>query len=110
MWWRAVKVAAAVGVFLVALAFLALLVAVTRPSIIWGVSGARLASSIGNGTCREAGDDWICHTSADPPTRYRVDVDWMGCWKGTRIQPARSADIPAERDGCIQLGDVITFD
>lgn len=111
MWWRAVKIAAIVSAVLITLAFLTLLVAVTRPVILWGVNSERLASSIGHGTCAKvAGGDWDCHTSADPPTHYRVDVDWMGCWKATLTEPEPNPGIPGHRDGCIDLGDVITFD
>ena len=105
MWWRAVKIAAIVSAVLVTLAFLTLLIAVTRPVILWGVNGERLASSVGHGTCAKvAGGDWDCHTSADPPTHYRVDVDWMGCWKA---EPRNGS---GRLEGCIELGDIVTFD
>lgn len=111
MWWKAVKIAAIVSAVLATVAFLTFLIAVTRPALLWGVDGESLRRSVGHGTCEELADGgWDCHVSADPPTHYRVDVDWMGCWKATLTEPEPSDLIPAERDGCIELGDVITFD
>ena len=101
MWWKGVRIAAVVSAVVVTLAFLALLVAVTRPAILWGVTGESLAASIGEGVCHMSADgEWVCEPGTGKV--YRVDVDWMGCWQAERPAPRQS--------GCIELGDIITLD
>ena len=115
MWWKTVKIAGIVSAVLITLLFVAILILVTRPAVLVGVDGTYLANSLAGGTgepeCRKAGDGtWDCYQLGNPPPRYRVEVDWMGCWEAARLTPARGSSDPRERDGCIELGDIITFD
>ena len=116
MWWTVVKIGAAIGAALLALLFIALLVMVTRPALLVGVSGDSLSNSLqgsgGQAACKKAGnDDWTCSREADQGmTRYRVNVDWVGCWKAERVSGPVTEFTPAASDGCIQLGDVFPTD
>ena len=105
--WTAVKIAGIVAAMVVTLAFLCLLVLVTRPAVLLGVSDSSLASSVNGGStserCQSSSGEWIC--PVEGVGAYRVWVDWMGCWKGVRVD-----DPSARIDGCIELGDIITFD
>lgn len=113
--WTAVKAGAIVGGVLLTLSFLALLIMVTRPALFVGVDGSALAYSIGegessSGECNKTpGGDWRCHLiGGDISGKFKVSVNWMGCWKATLVQASPEASPPAKTDGCIQLGDVIT--
>ncbi len=102
----------------VALLFALLLVMVTRPAVLAGVSGDRLAHSIHGDdsafNCEKRDDGrWLCRSTKRPAHPLVVDVDWTGCWK---IEPERDllddpmSEGPGETaaKGCIELGDVIT--
>lgn len=109
MWWKAVKIAGIASAVLLSVVFIAILVLTTRPALLMGVGPTRLAHSIeregGSVFCRDLpGDEWRCRNT-DTGIEYRVDVDWMGCWKA---EPLR--DGTGRLDGCIELGDVVTFD
>lgn len=114
--WTAVKIAAITGATLLILLFVALLVMVSRPALLVGVSGEDLAHSLRGGSgapyCEKSGDgNWACELEADKAmTRYEVDVNWMGCWKARRIGGPVTEFTPASRDGCIELGDVIQLE
>lgn len=113
--WLAVKIAAAFSAALLVIFFLGLVVMVTRPALLTGVGGDDLAHSLrgdsGAPSCKKLGGDWECQLEADRAmTVYRVKVNWMGCWKATRVSGPVTAYTPASRDGCIQLGDIIRFD
>jgi len=114
MWWKAVKIAAVIGGGLLALFFIALVIMVSRPALLVGVSGDDLAYSVSGGvggseggSCSKQDDgDWLCGVSG-PKARgeFKVDVDWTGCWRAEAVRR------PDERhEGCIRLGDVITLE
>jgi hypothetical protein len=112
------KITALVCGVLVTLLFIVLLIMVTRPALLTGVSGDYLSNSVngsdGGQACRKLeGGDWRCTSGSG--RAFRVEVDWMGCWK---IKPKREipddpmSEGPGEHStkGCIELGDVVTFD
>jgi hypothetical protein len=105
MWWTAVKILGGIIALLLALGFLALVVLVTRPVLITGVSADYLERSVGftrvDQSCRKLSDgSWICDPVEDPPERY--EVDWMGCWK--TVPPITSG---SSRSDCIDLDDIV---
>ena len=111
--WTVVKIAGIVSAVLVTLLFIALLVMVTRPALLLGVSESSLSSSIqdettGAGCEKGPAGEWFC--VLDDDRRFRVDVDWMGCWQAETNEPAVRSNLPSKRDGCIELADIITFD
>ncbi len=104
-------VAVTLGV-VVTLLFLALLVMVTRPAVLAGVSGNYLSRSVGGedggATCRKLDDgNWRCSTPSGPG--LTINVDWMGCWKVIAPPETDPLSAPAGSD-CIQLDDIFTFD
>jgi hypothetical protein len=103
--WTAVKILGGVVVLLLVLGFLALIVLVTRPVLITGVSADSLEWSLGytrsDQSCRKLDDgSWICDSVDDPPARY--EVDWVGCWKA--VPPVTSG---SPKSGCIDLDDIV---
>jgi hypothetical protein len=124
VWWKGVKVLGIASAVLLTLAFLFILIMVTRPALLVGVSGDDLAHSLANTTspsggsnCRKAEDgDWVCNFA--PPgglwTRYEVTVDWLGCWEaglpGTDSSASGTAGSRYYKSGCIELGDVIRIE
>ncbi len=115
MWWKVVKIGAIASGVIVMLAFIGLLVMVTRPALLVGVDGSALAYSIGDGEAssgdcnRSTGGDWRCHLlGGEVSGRFDVNVNWMGCWTATLDRASPGANPPGQLDGCIQLGDVIT--
>ncbi len=124
MWWKGVKVLGIVSAVLLTLAFFFILIMVTRPALLVGVSGDDLAHSLANTTspsggsnCRkEPEGNWTCNFA--PPdgswTRYEVAVDWLGCWDATALgrpgEGASGTSTPDPRSGCIELGDVIRIE
>lgn len=114
--WTAVKIIGVIAATLLTLIFIFILIMVTRPAILAGVDGTYLANSLagssGEPACRKADDDrWDCYQLGSPLTHYRAEVDWMGCWKATRISRNYESGLnPKRLDGCIELGDIITFD
>ena len=114
--WTAVKIIAAVSATLLSLMFIGLLVMVTRPAVIVGVSESALGRSVSNnenGTPCSRNDDgnWVCPRETNRGmAHYRVDVDWMGCWEADRSSGPETEFTPATKSGCVELGDVVTFD
>ncbi|HRV60304.1 MAG TPA: hypothetical protein P5138_06710 [Solirubrobacterales bacterium] len=116
--WTAVKIGAIIGGVLLTLTFIAILIMVTRPAVLTGVAGPDLANSVARidqsseGSCRKvSGGTWDCDVHGPNANgSFQVEVDWLGCWKAERTGPASGSGLPAERDGCIELGDIITFD
>lgn len=103
--WTAVKIVGGVIAVLLVLGFLTLLILVTRPVLITGVSADYLEQSIGftraDQNCTKLSDgSWICDPVDDNPERY--EVNWMGCWK--EIPSARYRSLSA---GCIDLDDIV---
>ena len=114
--WTAVKIVGVASAVLLTVAFLVILVLVTRPAVLAGVDGTYVANSLagssGEPACRKVEDgSWDCYQLGKPLTRYRVKVDWMGCWDATRLSRNFESGLnPKHLDGCIELGDIITFD
>lgn len=114
--WTAVKIAAAVSAVLLTLVFIGLLVMVTRPALLTGVSGTSLALSLSGGdgsgvggACSKRPDgDWNCSVSGrNANGAYLVDVDWMGCWTAV---PRPGPGSSQREKGCIELSDIINLD
>lgn len=103
--WTAVKIFGGLIALLLVLGFLALVVLVTRPVLITGVSADYLERSLGytrtDQSCRKLDDgSWVCDSVDKPPGRY--EVDWMGCWKAiSPITPGSS------KSSCIDLDDIV---
>ena len=103
--WTAVKIVGGVIALLLVLGFLTLIVLVTRPVLVTGVSADYLERSVGftraDQSCEKLGDgSWICDPAEDPPERY--EVDWMGCWKEVPSTTSGSS-----KSGCIDLDDIV---
>ncbi|MBK5231705.1 MAG: hypothetical protein JJE13_01825 [Thermoleophilia bacterium] len=84
-----------------------------RPSPILGFDAETLAHSLEKGQqCRKGpGGDWTCSIDGDgPPTWYRVDVGWDGCWEGNRFAGPVATFTPEEISGCIDLADHMRFE
>jgi len=115
MWWKAVKILGAVSAVLVTLVFIVILILVTRPAVLLGVDGESLSTSLaghsGLPDCRKQPDgSWVCPRPGRPPVSYRAEVNWMGCWKAASLAPATGQDVLRQLDGCIELGDIFTFE
>ncbi len=124
VWWTGVKILGIVSAVLLTLAFILILVMVTRPAILVGTSSDSLAHSLANTTspsgganCREAPEgNWTCNFA--PPdglwTRYEVTVDWLGCWDatlpGADSSTSGTPSSQMDKSGCIELGDVIRIE
>ena len=108
--WTAVKIGAIISAVLLTLAFIAILIMVTRPALLTGVSSDSLAHSLDGpyyGDCRKLEDDsWVC-VSPDGLTR-RLEVDWLGCWKVVDTQrQGEQATAAGPESGCIELEDIV---
>lgn len=113
--WTAVKIAGLVSGILLTIAFIAILILVTRPAVLLGVDGDSVANSVaghsGEPACRKLeSDDWRCYQLGSPPPEYRVEVDWMGCWKATRLSRSAGSGDPKRLEGCIDLDDIVALD
>lgn len=108
--WTAVKIGAIISAVLLTLAFIGILIMVTRPALLSGVSSDSLAHSLDGpnyGDCRKLEDDnWEC--SSPEGLTHRVEVDWLGCWKvvETQRQDDRVA-LTEPESGCIELEDIV---
>ncbi|MCB0857789.1 MAG: hypothetical protein KDB57_06690 [Solirubrobacterales bacterium] len=118
MWWTGVKILGVLSAVLLTLAFFFILVMVTRPALLAGVSADDLAHSLANTTspgggsnCRKADDgEWTCWFAGQSGNaRYRLEVNWMGCWEASRTETL-VGEAPESKSGCIELGDVIRID
>jgi hypothetical protein len=109
-------------VFLIGVAILvALFLFGLRPTPILGVDGKSLEFSIrGSGDsqppCRHGSTEtWICTVDGGSINSrltlripYRVEVNWLGCWKARRIgRPRLFGNPPLHLSGCVTLGDHI---
>jgi len=111
---KVAKLAALICGVLLTLLFIALLIMVTRPALLTGVSGDYLSNSF-NGSvygpaCHKIeGGDWRCVSESGDASR--LEVDWMGCWKSFPVAntPDSEESGPDHGSGCIQLGDILTF-
>ena len=96
--------------FLVALA----LVVMFAPTPYLGTSHGALANSVGGSSardCRPAGGSWICVTEeGDSVARYRVSVDWAGCWSGDLVGARKPAGAETSISGCVSIFDHLTAD
>ncbi len=124
MWWKGVKILGALSAVVLGLLFIFILIMVTRPALLVGVSADDLAHSLANTTspsggsnCRkEADGNWTCNFA--PPDgswrRYEVSVDWLGCWDatlpGADTSTSGTSSSPYDKSGCIELGDVIRIE
>lgn len=114
--WTAVKIVGAVCAVLLCLVFVLILVLTTRPAVLTGVGGSDLGRSVSESDaatpCSKGSDgNWNCPRETNlGVARYRVDVDWMGCWKADRVAGPDTRLSPSEKSGCIELGDLIVFD
>ncbi|MCB0869886.1 MAG: hypothetical protein KDB52_03555 [Solirubrobacterales bacterium] len=103
----ALKVIAIVSATLLTLVFIVILILATRPALLMGVGPSRLAHSIekdqGTVFCQDLPEGWRCK-NVDKGIEYDVNVDWMGCWKA---EPRNGS---GRLEGCIELGDIVTFD
>jgi len=116
--WTAVKILGIACATLLTLIFIAILVMTTRPALLMGVSGDSLARSIAGGdsssdggTCDKQPDgDWNCSVHGpDANGTYLVDVNWLGCWTATPNHRQSDRPSPGVVKGCIELGDIVTF-
>ncbi len=116
--WTAVKILAVVCASLLTLIFIAILVMTTRPALLMGVSGDGLARSIaggnpasdGGGCTKRRNGDWKCWVHGPEANgTYLVDVNWMGCWTATPVRRQVDRGNSGQVKGCIELGDIITF-
>lgn len=117
MAWKAFKLVGIVCAGLLTVVFVVLLVLVTRPVLLTGVSGYDLAHSVAGatsasegGNCRKLPDSrWRCSvTGPDANGSYLVKVNWMGCWTATPTGPPKP-EVTTRHTGCIELGDVVTL-
>lgn len=93
-----------VGLLLAAVA----LIIVFAPTPYLGVKHDSLAASIGGETtCRPGGGTWNCSKTVDgAQARYKVTVDWAGCWSGTLAgPPAARGKADPKISGCVSLLD-----
>jgi len=98
-----------VGGFVLTLLLIAVsLVMLFAPTPYLGMSHGALAQSVGDPTgrgCHPSGDAWICTKNAGgSDVRYRVRVDWAGCWSGSLIG---SPEAPRNISGCVSIMDHI---
>lgn len=110
---KVAKWAAIVVGVTVSLLFLVLLVMVTRPAVLTGVSETYLSRSVAGEdsgtTCQKLDDgDWRCSSSTGPD--LTIDVDWMGCWKVVAPPAKDPLSGDSNPSDCIQLDDIFTFD
>lgn len=112
---RRTRVLLAIGFAMAVMLVLCSLIVLFAPTPYLGTNHAALSSSVGGSAgkaCHPGGDGWICSTgsgSADP--RYRVNVDWAGCWSGRLIGPGgvNRASEP-NISGCVALIDHLRAD
>ena len=80
-----------------------------RPTPLIGLDGDALAHSVPGsiGACREiTGGEWTCAVEdGKRKARYRVDVDWAGCWEGEVSGASIPGQSPRMISGCIDIWD-----
>lgn len=87
-----------------------------RPAPVLGVNGVALQNSVGGvfslsneERCQRKGKDWICgryNGEVSGTVFYRVDVDGLGCWSGTRIG-SPGEGVPKGISGCASLAGYV---
>jgi hypothetical protein len=107
---------AAIGLGVTVGAFVVLGLFGARPTPVLGINGGALQNSVGalfleagSTGCERKDGDWICsryerELSGNVP--YRVHVNRVGCWQGTRIGSWANRS-PKEISGCASLVDFV---
>ncbi len=122
--WTVVKIIGAISAALLTLAFIVLLILVTRPAVLLGVSDDSMSFSVSRNNeipdsgessgadCRKREDgEWRCIVSGGRmPGQLELDVNWMGCWTASRLSPGAVTDDPKGLKGCVSLSDAVHFD